>query len=124
MPLNFEPIQLEQQRDYRDKLARCGQIASDYSFINLWGWRDVYDLQWAWQDGLTWIRQTKPQPALWAPVGDWQTVAWPQALKDAGALADRIIRVPEALRQLLTQSVGRGFAVPGIPRALGLPVHG
>ncbi len=106
MPLNFEPIQLEQQRDYRDRLASCGQIASDYSFINLWGWRDVYDLQWAWQDGLTWIRQTKPQPALWAPVGDWQTVAWPQALKDAGTLADRIIRVPEALRQLLTRSVG------------------
>lgn len=95
--MNFEPIQLERQSDYREKLALCGRIASDYSFINLWGWGEEYGLHWAWQDGLVWIRQEKPYPALWAPVGDWTAVDWPAALKAARETAERIIRVPEEL---------------------------
>ncbi|RJQ80913.1 MAG: DUF2156 domain-containing protein [Desulfobacteraceae bacterium] len=105
MPLNFEPIRLEQQADYRERLARCERIASDYSFINLWGWGGHYGLQWAWQDGLVWIRQEKPRKALWAPVGDWTAVDWPAALKSAKSVADRMIRVPEALLHRITQAL-------------------
>jgi hypothetical protein len=101
MPLNFEPIGMDRQSEYRERLARCGQIASDYSFINIWGWGEEYGLQWAWRDGLVWIRQTQPRTALWAPVGDWSAVDWGQALKEAGAVADRIVRVPEPLAQTL-----------------------
>jgi hypothetical protein len=102
MPLNFEPIDMKRQSDYREHLARCGQIASDYSFINIWGWGEEYGLQWAWQDGLVWLRQTRPKTALWAPVGDWRAVDWASALKNAGTVADRIARVPEPLALTLT----------------------
>lgn len=92
-------------------LARCGQLASDYSFINLWGWGPEYELQWAWQDDLVWLRQEKPYPALWAPVGDWQAVDWPKALAMARTAADSLIRVPQALADLLKAAAGEGIAV-------------
>jgi hypothetical protein len=101
MSLTFEPVRLERQDQYREKLAQCSQIASDYSFINIWGWGDEYGLEWAWQEELVWIRQTKPQPALWAPVGDWRKVDWAADLKAAGTVADRIVRVPETLANAL-----------------------
>lgn len=110
MSLNFEPIQMEQQDAYREKLARCGQIASDYSFINIWGWGPEYGLAWAWQDDLVWIRQEKPEAALWAPVGDWTTVDWPLAIKMAKAVSDRIIRVPETLLTRIQASMDPGSA--------------
>jgi uncharacterized protein len=101
MSLTFEPVRLDRQYQYREKLAQCGQIASDYSFINIWGWGEEYGLEWAWQEELVWIRQTKPEPALWAPVGDWRKVDWANALKTAGTVADRIVRVPETLANAL-----------------------
>jgi hypothetical protein len=103
MPLHFEPIRLEQQADYRRILSQCKPIASDYSFINLWGWGEEYGLEWAWQDGLIWIRQTLSN-VLWAPVGDWTAVDWSSALKIAKETADRMIRVPEELLHLIAQA--------------------
>ena len=102
--MNFEPIDLERQEDYIGHLARCDQVASDYSFINIWGWGQEYGLEWAWEADLVWIRQTNPQPVLWAPVGNWQAVDWPAALAAAGQVADRIIRIPEKLLDTIRES--------------------
>jgi hypothetical protein len=109
MPLTFEPIRMEQQDDYRIKLAQCRQIASDYSFTNLFGWGPEFGLEWAWHDGLVWIRQALPFPALWAPVGDWDAVDWPSRIPAVTALADRIIRIPEALRHIWQKALFDGF---------------
>lgn len=97
MQLSFEPIRLARREEYRAHLASSQQQGSDYSFVNLWGWRDVYGLEWAFQDGLVWIRQTLPEPVLWAPVGDWAAVDW-QAWADR-LRGKRFIRVPEALAE-------------------------
>ena len=100
MQLSFEPINLERLDSYRQQLSRCGQIASDYSFINLWSWGEEYGLQWAWHDQLVWIKQTHPIEALWAPVGDWRNADWPSILKAAAACCPRMIRVPEVLLEI------------------------
>lgn len=102
--MHFEPIQLERQDAYQKHLSQISQIASDYSFINIWGWGEEYGLEWAWQDGLVWIRQQLPHPAIWAPVGDWRAVDWPAALKKAGAEAQFIIRVPQSLISILQET--------------------
>lgn len=111
MQLTFEPIGLEQQHAYLDKLAQCAQIASDYSFINVFGWGAEYGLQWAWTDELVWIRQSRPDPALWAPVGDWHTVSWPSMLAAAADAAERFIRVPEALVGIWETALPDGFKI-------------
>jgi hypothetical protein len=74
--LVFEPISLDRQADYKDLLNSCPQIASDYSFLNLWAWVDEYGLCWAWEDNLVWIRQTIPHELFWAPVGPWDQIDW------------------------------------------------
>jgi uncharacterized protein len=100
MKLTFEPIDLERQSLYLQRLAQCGQIASDYSFINLWSWGEEYGLQWAWQEHLVWIKQTRPVETFWAPVGDWEAVDWPAMLLDAADCCPHINRVPEKLAEI------------------------
>jgi uncharacterized protein len=97
MTMTFEPVNLEQQAAYHRRLAQCSQIASDYSFVNLWSWGEEYGLQWAWQDHLVWIKQTRPEETFWAPVGNWQAVDWQAVLQAAADCCPCIIRVPEGL---------------------------
>jgi hypothetical protein len=96
MALTFEPISLDRQKDYLDLLSRCPQVASDYSFLNIWAWADEYGLQWAWDGELAWIKQSRPTEAFWAPVGPWETIEWKArpALRNGQA---GYIRVPEKL---------------------------
>ena len=100
----FEPIDLDRQHDYLERLRQCGRIASDYSFINLWGWGPEYDLQWAWDGPLVWLRQRRPVEALWAPVGDWVNADWPAILAEIRSLNLPLMRVPEALCDAWRQS--------------------
>jgi hypothetical protein len=100
MTLSFAPISLEKQEDYLKILSRCPQIASDYSFLNLWAWSPEYELSWAWDRDLIWIRQNRPDKFLWAPVGAWNTVDWPSRFHDHRAEQSIFTRVPEMLANL------------------------
>ena len=96
----FEPIDFDRQGDYLKKLSQCSQIASDYSFINLWGWREAHGLRWAWHDGLVWIQQTVPESILWAPVGNWAETAWTSVMEAVKKHYPQMIRIPEALIEI------------------------
>jgi hypothetical protein len=106
MGMTFEPIALDRQNDYLALIAQCPQVASDYSFLNLWAWAEEYGLSWAWEGGLAWIKQTRPQAAVWAPVGAWEGVDWSSALQDPGLAGHVFIRVPDTLADLWAQQLG------------------
>lgn len=98
MRKGFEPISLERREDYLERLARCPQKTSDYSFGNLWGWAEEYGLCWRFGDSHVWILQTRPREIFWAPIGPWCQEDWttcPTLAKGA-----TITRVPERLCQL------------------------
>ena len=60
MNLSFEPISLERQEDYLEILSRCPQIASDYSFLNLWSWPYITGpANQFWESGITWLETIK-----------------------------------------------------------------
>jgi len=99
MHLSFQPLSLENQASYNQLLDTCPLKASDYSFVNLWAWRDIYGLEWAWEAGLVWIRQTKPETAYWAPVGPWHELDWSRILPECLSGPIPVIRVPETLVQ-------------------------
>ena len=42
----FMPISLDKREEYLERLARCPQKTSDFSFGNLWGWAEEYGLTW------------------------------------------------------------------------------
>ena len=100
MSLNFEPIGLERQEDYLKILSQCPQIASDYSFLNLWAWSEEYGLRWAWDGDLVWIRQSLPDEFLWAPVGSWDAVDWQSRFRAKQRARAVFTRVPEILANL------------------------
>jgi len=100
MNLQFEPISLEKQQDYLKILARCPQVASDYSFMNIWAWAEDYGLTWAWSDDCVWIRQSRPEILYWAPVGPWSEIDWPTRLPEASGDPTIFIRIPNQLVEI------------------------
>ncbi|MGX9365098.1 DUF2156 domain-containing protein [Desulfoplanes sp. PS50] len=98
--LDFNPISLNEQADYGHFLKQTPQITSDYSFINLWGWQEEYDLSWAFTPDAVFIRQSRPVSCLWAPLGNWESMDW-QAYGTALSEYPAMIRVPEQLKDIL-----------------------
>jgi hypothetical protein len=109
--LSFEPISLEQQDLYLTKFAQLPQKTSDYSFVNLWGWAEVYGLQWAWDEHLVWVRQTIPQIVYWAPVGPWEDIDWSLYFSRAPNPGWEMTRVPEALLHQWNDHLKQRFEV-------------
>ncbi len=110
MSLTFEPICLDRQQEYHDALEGCPQLmTSDFSFANVWGWAEHYGLEWAFNKGLCFIRQTLPEPVYWAPLGPWEDYDWAscEAMREAG----RFIRVPEALTRLWSVAFGNKIVI-------------
>ena len=110
MTLKFEPIGLERQEEYHAALTGCPQLlTSDFSFANIFGWAEHYGLEWAFNKGLCFIRQTKPDSFYWAPVGPWETYDW------AGCCAMResnqFTRVPEELAKLWRETYGDAMII-------------
>ena len=103
--MEFTPIQLERADAYQEHLAQTPQVASDYSFVNIWGWAREYGLEWAFSDDLVWLRQTDPSPVYWAPVGAWQHIDWPEVF-DRHFPAAGFKRVPEVLADLWRRQAG------------------
>lgn len=108
--LEFSPINLERQQEYRKALHACPQLAaSDFAFANIWGWAEHYGLEWAFADDLVWLRQTKPEPVCWAPVGPWDQHDWP----NCGGMpeARHFTRVPEYLAGRWKATLGDRIAI-------------
>jgi len=97
MPLNFTPISLDRQEDYRARLSHCPQQASDYSFINLWGWAEEHGLHWAWEADVVFLLQTLPAHQLWAPIGAWNSLDWQRLLEKLPGSPISFARIPETL---------------------------
>lgn len=103
MDLEFIPITLERKDEYLALLRATPQASSDYSFINLWAWADEHGLTWAWDNGLVWIRQSKPiESTYWAPVGPWNSIDWQHLMPQLQGL--HFIRLPEPLAVLMARA--------------------
>lgn len=98
MNRNFIPVSLGNADAYYDLWQVTPRRSLDYTLANLWGWQEFYGLEWCFADRLCWIRQTRPEPCNWAPIGDWNAVDWTALLPVAGGAPGReFMRVPEAL---------------------------
>lgn len=111
MSLQFEPVTIDRQQDYLELFRGCTQKASDYSFVNLWGWADEYGLMWAWDENLVWIRQTKPETVFWAPVGPWKDTDWKRILGSKFSSPCIFIRIPEDLMSIWKNCGHGGMAI-------------
>lgn len=98
MSKKFIPVSLDDSQRYYDIWQRTPQRSLDYTLANLWGWQEYYGLEWCFEDSMCWIRQTRPYEVCWAPVGDWNAVAWKSLLPCSfNETAHEVVRVPEEL---------------------------
>lgn len=95
---------------YLELLSGTGTRASDYSFANIWGWAPHYHLEWRFDGSLCWIRQMRPEPALWAPVGPWERIEdWSERPEmTSGA---KLIRVPHVMCEAWSVELGEMIRV-------------
>lgn len=92
----YSPISFQGISQYLSLLGRTRNRASDYSFANIWGWAPHYGLEWRFDGVLCWIRQNRPEPCYWGPVGPWDEVRdWKSAPEMAPG--STLIRVPQSL---------------------------
>lgn len=103
MNLTFEPVSIQRQDEYNAILSSCPQLpTSDYAFANVWGWGEHYGLEWAFSEGVCWLRQTRQTNGrdlvYWAPLGPWDNYAWTECpiIRSAGSFT----RIPEYLAEL------------------------
>ncbi len=108
MALAFHPISLERQPEYSALFSICPTKPSDYSFLNLWAWAEEYGLEWAWEEGLVWIRQTRPGRFYWAPVGAWDHVNFRRALEAHFKDGTVFIRIPQPLLEIWKAAMVHG----------------
>lgn len=111
MVLEFKPIALSDQKTFQPYLAKCPCVTSDYSFVNLWSWAGAYDLEWTQADEFIWLRQNRPAPQYWAPMGNWQTADWPGYFERFPQFKAQMIRVPEILARLWAATLGPDITI-------------
>lgn len=95
--LNFEPITLDKQKLYNKYFSITPEQSADYTFINLFGLKDTYCLEWAFDDKLVWIRQRSPYTLYWAPVGNWFEYDFCKSPTPCEIARETILRIPKSL---------------------------
>jgi Uncharacterized conserved protein len=103
--MDFAPLSLGFQREYRALLSATTEKASDYSFVNLWAWHAYRGYEVALASGLAWVRLSRPEAVLWAPVGDWTAVDWERVLPEEFPEGAIFERVPPLLVSLWGQAL-------------------
>lgn len=98
-PQDFVPVELSLRAEYSRLWKATPMRSIDYSFANLWGWSEYFGLSLRFAGDLLWVRQERPAPRLWAPLGAWESVDW-EALPECAAGLE-LTRVPQALAELL-----------------------
>ncbi len=103
MTLSFSSLSLDRADEYRRLYELCPRKSSYYSFGSLWAWRSIRDFQWAFTDGLCWIRTSDGE--LWAPVGPWDRVSWKDLLPRLFPEGASFMYVPDELAGLWSDTV-------------------
>lgn len=100
---SFKPISLDDMKRYKELHAASGTRASDYSFINLWGWAQEHGLVWRFSKNLCWIKQTIPATQYWAPIGKWSDIDWSSEKEIISG--NEFIRMPAELCRIWKEQI-------------------
>lgn len=105
--LNFTPLSMDRMEEYHDLFGYCNEKASDYSYVNIWGWTEERHYEWAFAHQLCWLRVTSgSSPAWWAPVGNWNRLDWAELLSEAVPPGIVFERTPQGLADIWTEQLG------------------
>ncbi|MDI9370541.1 MAG: phosphatidylglycerol lysyltransferase domain-containing protein [Synergistota bacterium] len=99
MPFDFTPVSRDRAAEYGRLYSLSPRKSSWYSPGSLWGWRNIHGLEWAFEDGLCWIRAR--DGAFWAPAGEWREIDWEELLHRRFPMGVTFHYVPDGLCEIL-----------------------
>lgn len=103
---DFKPLSMDRMKEYHDLFGYCNEKASDYSFVNIWGWTEERHYEWAFQNDLCWLKVTTgSSPAWWAPVGNWNRLDWAEVLSETVPPGIAFERTPQALADIWSEQL-------------------
>ena len=102
--MSYTPVSMSLKEQFQTCWNATPQHSIDYTLANLWGWGPYFGLEWEFDGALCWLRQTRPAPMRWAPLGDWTAVDW--AADPVLARGGMFIRVPEMLARIWKDALG------------------
>jgi hypothetical protein len=105
MQKKYTAVSLDERQTYHALWQLTPQHSLDYTLANLWGWQACYGLEWCFENNLCWIRQNRPNPLCWAPVGDWHRQDWKKIFAEKDEKELHFIRVPETLLHIWQQTI-------------------
>ncbi|MBQ7738623.1 MAG: DUF2156 domain-containing protein [Desulfovibrionaceae bacterium] len=108
---SFQPVKLSQKDCYYQYWQKTPKRSLDYTLANIWGWQNYFGLEWLNLSDLLLLRQRKPEPLNWAPLGDWTKADWDEMLANLPEGQKTFIRVPEELVQIWQQAFGSRLTV-------------
>ena len=83
--------------------AASEEKSADYTFANLWCWKDKYRYEMAFADDLCWLRHYENgRPVYNPPIGRWQRTDWEQILRRHFPRGFSFTRVPGMLACILS----------------------
>ncbi len=101
--LKFVPITPEYGERYMQFYAASEEKSADYTFANLWCWKDKYRYEMAFADDLCWLRHYENgRPVYNPPIGRWQRTDWEQILRRHFPRGFSFTRVPGMLACILS----------------------
>lgn len=111
MRTDFKPVSLADKDIYYGIWHKTPRHSLDYTLANLWGWQEYFGLEWQFDGDLCWIRQTRPQPATWAPIGAWHQADWPRLMHERAIAPLHFIRVPEELTNIWREQMPNAIQI-------------
>ncbi len=116
MSFEYMPVTIGLRAEYEAFRARTPRRSADYTFTNVWGWADYYGLEVSFRPDLCWVRQSKPWPIYWTPIGDWNAADWASHPEIRQGVT--LHRAPDELAALLAGRLNpAGAEGPGRVRA-------
>ena len=85
---------------YLQYLSKTPQRGSEYSFLGVYIWKDLFGLQYFANDELLLLR-TKKENVYWAPLGRWDSIDW--SFYNLETMKCTFQYVPEALMYIWSQ---------------------
>lgn len=96
--LVFRKIALEDRDEFLKHFQACPEKTADYCFTNLWAWKDKYQTEISFEDGLCWLRQKEGEEYVYvSPIGDWENTYWQDLIPSYFEKGFSFHKIPEKL---------------------------
>lgn len=110
--LEFKPLSLDDMQRYNDLYNLCDEKCSDYTFINLWSWKEKYNVYRCFDGDICWLASKSNNDLHFlAPIGNWHQENWAERLSILGYDNIHFKKIPRSLLNIFEKTKSLSFRI-------------